>query len=326
MKAMSKFSSLIEHSIVLSVLQQVDMTSFVQNLSKVNKFVFAFGISPYLLNQKTNKFECSVLTLIYSFTYFMCISIALIYMIFAYYLADDYMFQSTFGILTLLQQATIMTIFYSIMFNLLRKRHDHANFLNNLIQLDSNLGKFYTNKIYGNELVSLYRQIIFVVCFNAVACIVNSIKDRNRMTNYEHVWNTVQFFQTISITLVAYYIRLFAMILNQRCIPIFEKLNSTVSDVRYAKNSRLLISEVMNCFEAFDEVMYLKKELSEIFGIQLLLNSAFDFMMLTFSVFGLLYFQAQNLTFLYYIFVYNGPHAIKCVLLVLALDTLANQV
>ncbi len=299
------------------------MPSFVQNLSKINKFVFVFGISPYLLNKKTNKFECSTLTLIYSFTYFMCISITISYMAFSYFLSDGRMLQSTFTILVLLQQATIMTIFYSIMFNLLRKRHDHANFLNSLIQLDLNLGKFYTNKIYGNELVSLHRQIIFVVCFNAVASIINSITDLNRKENYEHVWNAMQFFQTISITLIAYYIRLFAIILNQRCMAIFEKLNSTV---RCNNKSRLLISEVMNCFEAFDEVMYLKKDLSDIFGIQLLLNSAFDFIMLTISVFGLLYFQAENLTVLYYFCVHNGPHVLKCVLLVLALDTLANQV
>ncbi len=310
----------------MCILRPVDMTSFVQNLSKINKFVFVFGISPYLLNQKTNKFECSALTLIYSFTYFMCISIAILYIVFTYFLVDGQMFQSTYAILTLLQQATIMTIFYTIMFNLLRKRHDHANFLNSLVQLDSNLAKFCKNKNYGNEMVSTYRQIIFVVCFNAVACIVNSIIDRNRMANHEHWWNAVQFFQTISITLVAYYIRFFAIILNRRCVPIFQKLDSIAYDVRYAKNSRLLISETMNCFEAFDEVMYLKKDLSDIFGIQLLLNSAFDFMMLTISVYGLLYFQAENLTFLYYLVVYNGPHAIKCVLLVLALDTLANQV
>lgn len=301
--------------------------TFVQNLSKINKFVFLFGISPYLLNRKTNKFECSVYTLIYTFLYFLSISISITYMAFSYYLSDGQMLQSTFMILTLLQQATVMTIFYSTMLDLMLKRQKHANFLNSLVELDSILAKFCTNtNNCDSDLISLYRQSIFVVCFDAVVCIINSIVYVDQMQVFEHLWNTLQFFQNISLTMVGCYIRCFAIVLHHRCSPICKSLDAIGNDLRYTDNNQQRISDLMNCFEAFDEVMSLKKQLSSIFGIQLLLNSAFVFIILTISVYGLLYFQTKNLMILYYFVAYNLPHGIKCMLLVLALDTLANQV
>lgn len=247
-------------------------------------------------------------------------------MAFAHYLMDGQMFQSTFMILTLLQQATIMIIFYSTMVDLMLKRKKHANFLNSLVELDSNLAKFCTNTNCDNDLISLYRQSIFFVCFDAVVYIINSIINIDQMQSFEHLWNAVQFFQNISPTLVGYYIRCFAIVLHHRSSQICKSLDAIGNDLRYTDNKQQRISDLMNCFEAFDEVMSLKKQLSSIFGIQLLLNSAFVFIILTISVYALLYFQAKNLSILYYFVAYNLPHAIQCVLLVLALDTLANQV
>lgn len=300
---------------------------FLQNLSKINKLLFLFGISPYSLNQKSNNFECSAKTLIYTLVYCLTISITIIYMASVHFLSDGQMFQSTFLILTLLQQATIMIIFYSTMFDLMLNRQKHAKFLNSLVELDRNLERFYINANFDHDLISLHRQNIFVICFFSIVCIINSIIHRNRMQNFEHLWNTMLFFQTISLTLVGFYIRCLAVILYRRCSPIFEKIISYGNDLRDAIDNKERIPELMNCFEAFDEVMDLKKRLSNIFGTQLLLNSAFDFISLTISVYGLLYYQAQNLGILYYYFIaYNFPHIVKCVLLILALDTLANQV
>lgn len=300
--------------------------TFVENLSKINKFAFLFGISPCSLNRKSNKFECSAKTLLYTFCYFLAISIPIIYISFAYYLSDETMFQSMFMILSVLQQATVIIIFCSSMLDLMLKRQRRANFLNLLVELDSKLAKFDNNENRGNDLLALYQQNIFVVCFHATVCLTNSILHRNRMEQYEHAWNGIQFFQTASLTLAGYYIRNFAIILHHRCSPIFESLNSIGNDLRYTSHNENSVSELMNCFDAFDEVMNLKKQLSSIYGIQLLLNSAFDFIMLTISVYGMLYFQTQNFEILFYFSAYNLPHAIKCVLLVLALDTLANQV
>lgn len=300
--------------------------TFVQNLSKISKLVFFFGISPYSLNRKSNKFECSVHTLIYTFVYFLSISFALIYMAFAYYLTDGQMFQSTFMVLTLLQQATVMIIFYSTMLDLLLKRQKHANFLNSLVEMDSKLAKFCTKTNCDNDLLSLYRLNIFVVCFDGVVCLTNSILNIKQMRRFEHLWNVMQFFQNISLTMVGYYIRCFAIVLYHRCSPIFKRLDSIGNDLRYTDNNQERIVDLMNCFEAFDEIMNLKQQLSSIFGIQLLLNSAFDFIILTISVYALLYYQTKDFAILYYFVAYNLPHAIKCVLLVLALDTLANQV
>lgn len=303
--------------------------TFAQNLSKINKLVFVFGISPYLLNEKTNRFECSVRTLIYSFVYSLSISVTLQYMALSYYVATGEMFQSTFMILTLLQQATIMIIFYSTMLDLLLKREKHAKFLNNLVELNSNLTKFSTNHDGNNcdkELLSLHNYHILVIGFYASICTVSSIINRNVMQPFEHLWNALQFCQTMSLTMVGYYIRCFAIILHQSCSPIFKSLDSIGNDLRYTNNKNERITDLIECFEAFDEVMNLKKQLSSIFGIQLLLNSAFDFMILTISVYGLLYFNSKSIALLYYFIAYSLPHGIKCVLLVLALDTLANQV
>lgn len=239
------------------------------------------------------------------------------------------MLHSTFMILTLLQQTTIMIIFYSIMLDLTLKRQKHAKFLNSLVDLDSNLAKFNTisTEHCDKDLLSLHKQNILVVCVYATVCILHSISNRHVMQPVEHLWNALQFFQTTSIMLTGYYIRCFAIILHCRCTPVFKTLDSIRNHLRYTNNNNNeRIPDLIECFEAFDDVMNLKNQLSSIYGIQLLLNSAFDFIILTISVYGLLYFDTKSITVLYYFIAFNLPHAIKCVLLVLALDTLANQV
>ncbi|XP_037035878.1 uncharacterized protein LOC119074037 [Bradysia coprophila] len=215
------------------------------------------------------------------------------------------------------------------MLDLMLKRQKHVDLLNSLVQLDSNLRKVYTNnKNYGNNLLTMHRQIVFVVCFYAAVLIVTSTINWYQMAYFEHLWNLLQFFLIISITLVAYYVRCIAVILNHICLPIFERLDSIANDLRSPRNDhqKHIVSEVMDCFESFDDVMSLKNQLSSIFGIQLLLNSAFDFIILTISVYGLLYFQTKSLLFLYYVTFNNIPHIFKSVSLVLALDKLANQI
>lgn len=300
--------------------------TFVQSLSKISKLVFFFGISPYSFNQKTSKFECSTYSLIYTLVYFLSISIAKTYIALAFFVKGGEMLQSTFMILTLLQQTTVMIIFYSTMLDLMLKRRKHANFLNCLVELDASSARFCTNANGDNELSSLYKECVFIITFNCIVCITNSTFNLNQMQIFEHVWNAVELFQNISITMVAYYIRSFAIILHRRCSPIFTTLEAIGNDLRYNGHDRERLSDLMNCFEAFDEVMMLKKQLSDIYGLQLLFNSLFDFIILTLSVYGLLYFQTKNLTILFYFVAYNVPHGVKCVLLVLALDTLANQV
>lgn len=303
----------------------VDMT-FVQNLSKINKLVFLFGVSPFLLNRRTNKFECSIYTLTYTIIYFLSLSTALVYISIFHYVSEK-MFKTTSSILTLLQQATVMVIFNCMMMDLILKKGKHANFLNSLVKLKSNVTKLNRNGDSKNELSSTYKHVVFVICFNAIIYILTSISISHRRQILEHLWIVLQFFQSISIALVAYYMRCFVIVLHSTCTPIFNKLDSIGNDLRSTIGaSRQHISQLLTCFESFDEVMDLKAEFSEIFGIQLLLNSAFDFIMLTISVYGFLHAQVSNLIFLCYFSVFIVPIVVKCVLLVLALDTLANQV
>lgn len=299
--------------------------TFRLNLSKINNFVFFFGISPYSFNRDSDKFECSIKTLAYTFVYFLCISITILYIALNYFVNDGKMFQTTFMILTLLQQSTVMFIFYAAMLDLIVKRKKHVGFLNNLIDLDSNLTILNINT-NSDVLSTLHKQHFCIVFFYAAVYIINSTTNLDKMQSFEHVWNTMQFFQIMSLTMVGYYIRCFAIILHQRCKPIFERLNFIRRDMMLTNYKQERLAELMQCFGSFDEIMDLKNQLSNIYGVQLLLNSAFDFIMLTISVYGILYYQTQSAAVLYYFLAYNLPHAIKCVQLVLALDTLADQV
>jgi len=231
------------------------------------------------------------------------------------------MLHTTFTILLLLQNATVMIIFYVTIIDLMINRKMFANFLNNVVKLDANLAKLNVTTNSG-DLSSLHKQHMFIVFFYASVYLMKSIIYAHNMQRFEHIWNALLFFQTISLTMVGYYIRSFAIILTNRCKPILEHLDFILCNTN---DSRVLIVEIMKCLESFDEVMILKNELSNIFGVQLLLNSAFDFIMLTISVYGMIYF-IKDMENLYYFTAFNIPHAIKCILVVVALDTLAHQV
>lgn len=302
--------------------------TFTKSLSQISKLFYFFGISPYLLNQKSNKFECSAYTLTYTVVYFLSISFSLFYIAVEFYLWGGLMeqFTATFTFLTLFQQSIVMIISYATMLDLVVKRRMHATFLNNLIDIDVNLVKLNINNNSGNDLTSLHRQHIFVLFIYATIHVSNSIIHRSFMRNFEHCWNALQFFHTISLTMVGYYIRCFAIILHRRCKSVFEYIDIIRRELLMTNCNRERIAELMKGFESFDEIMNLKNQLSNMYGVQLLLNSAYDFIILTISVYGILYYQTQNSGILYYFATYNLPHAVNCVLLVLALDKLADQV
>lgn len=303
--------------------------SFGHNLSKISKFVFYFGISPFSFNKNTNKYECSIHTLIYTLSYFLLISITIIYL-FASYLSDGIRhflrFQTTFTSLTLLLQSTIMIMFFTTTINLMVKRQKHANFLNNLIELDSTLLKSNI-KTNSDDLLTLHKQHIFIAVYYSTVIVIDLIININEMQIFRHLlWSSLQILQNVSLAMVGYYIRCFAIILHHRCNPIFEYLDFIGNELLYTQYYHECLAKVMKGFELFDEVMDLKNQLSSIYGVQIFLNSAFDFIMLTISVYGILCYQTQNTFILYYFVMYNLPHAIHCILLVLALDTLADQV
>lgn len=268
-----------------------------------------------------------MLTAIYTFVYFLAISIPLIYIAIVYYLKDGQMFQNTFTVIYLLQYATVMIIFYSAMIDLMINRQMFVNFINHLVEVDSNLVKLNAGPNYSNDLSSLHKQHILVVFLYAAVHTTSSILDRDQMSLHLYVWNVLQFFQIMSLTLIGYYIRCFALILVHRCKLIFEYLD-LIRDNLLHTNCRQehLLEPIMKCFESFDDLMNLKKQLSKLFGVQLLLNSACDFIILTISVYGMIYFVKENTSMIFYFAAFNLPHGIKCVLLVVALDQLAEQV
>lgn len=113
----------------------IAIMSFCNNLSKINKLVFLFGIFPSTFNHKANKFECSIYGLTYTLIYFLSTSITIIYIAYDHHLKNGIgkMLQTTFSILIILQFVTVMDIFYSAMINLIVNRPMHANFLNSLV-------------------------------------------------------------------------------------------------------------------------------------------------------------------------------------------------
>ncbi len=299
------------------MLLPIAIMNFQNNLTNITNFVFVFGITPYKFNRKTNKFECSPFSLIYTVVYFVVISIGLVYVSIGYYLKNV----TTASILNILKFTTVMTIFNSILINLLLNRQKHAIFLNKLLKAGRNLTEL--NILLDHGCLLLHRQHIFLVCLSATFYIIDAIFEWNEMDLSGFAWYFLHFFQTSALTLVTYYIRCIATALYQACIGVLKYMDNKIHDDR----TKLKIDGLMQCFKAFDELTYLKKQLSSIFGIQLLLSSAFDFIIVTISVYELLYyakpFQLKNL---FYFAVYSLPHIIKCVLLVEALETLADQV
>lgn len=302
--------------------------TFTKKLTQISKLLFFFGISPYFFNQKSNKFECSIVTIIYTCAYSLSISFAIIYILFTYYLEEEVarLLSTTFKTIGLLQQSTIIIISCLTLFDLIVKRKMHAGFLNDLIELDTNLAKLkMKSNRRSSDLSSLRVQQIAIIFVYAIIYFINSIMYLNFVKWFEHVWNALQFFQTISLTLVGYYIRCLATILYHRCEPILHHLDLVRTQFSYNNYSQGLIAELIKDFKLFDEIMNLKNQLSNIFGLQLLLNTTLNFVILTISVYGILYYHTQS-GILYFFVTSYLCHTINCVLLVTTLDTLSDQV
>lgn len=163
--------------------------SFGLNLSKISKFVFLFGISPFSFNKKSNKFECSLHTFAYTLCYFLFVSIAII-LLFIHELSDQITYllrlETTFTILSLLQQSTIMIIFITTSIDLMVKREKHANFLNNLIELDSNLLKLNIKSNNG-DLSTLQKQNFFIVFYFVTIVAIDFIRNTYQMEFFQHL-------------------------------------------------------------------------------------------------------------------------------------------
>lgn len=299
--------------------------TFMVSLSKMNKLTFILGISPYLLYQKSNKFESSAYTLLYTLTYFLSVSLSLIFIAFSYYMNES-SFQSTFVTITFLQQAAAMTLFYCVMINLLRNSKKHANFLNDLVHLDKGFTEFCTNNMSGKSELT-YRSLVLLPCFNFVVLVTNLYLNRGHLQLFEYVWNTLIFLESTTISLIAYYVRCLAAVLISKSTLIFQRVDLILLELKDSNvNQQHCRSKLTTCFEAFDDIVDLKTKFSDIFGIQLLLNAAYDFLIITVSAYGFAYFDLKSPMFLYYIVAYTLPLVVKCVLLVHTLDSLANQV
>lgn len=297
--------------------------SFRDNFSKITNFVFVFGISPHKFNRKANKFECTAFSLAYSLIYFFIISFPLIYGSIGHHLKDG----TTASILSIIKFSTVMTIFYLTMINLLLNRHTHANYLNQLLKVASNLAELNIKLDYGFLLFVHWQHICFVILSAAFYAIDVVILRRELLTTYG-TWYTFHFFQSTTLAMVTFYIRCLAIVLYRSGKSILEHLDNKVrNDLAWNKWNEDKLVDLMNCFKAFDELAYLKKQLSELFGILLLLTSAVDFIIVTIAVYELLYYarpmQALNL---YYFAAFSLPHVMKSVLLVETLDILAEQV
>lgn len=296
---------------------------FRRNLAKITTFLFLFGISPYKLNCKTNRFQCSAHTVIYTVVYFLTTSIGLIYFSYGLQINDV----STYCILTFLNYAVTIAIFYSTLINLMLNRKAHANFLNKLLDVDCKLIKLNVS-LDHNNLSFLHRQHIFVAFSLATFCIFDSVIQIDRMSLAEHAFYSLYYFLNITITLIGYYVRCIANILTEGYKRVFEFINVNLrNDLLRIKCKQKTIDELVNCMKILDDLTNLKKEISQIFGVLLLLTSAFDFITVTIAAYKLIYYSKGVDTAVWCYFVaYHVPNVIKCVLLAEALNTLAEQV
>lgn len=309
----------------VSVVVRVNCVAmtFEQNLSKIIKVLLLFGISPYFFNEKSKKFECSKCASLYTLFYFLMNFLAITYLTVVHFSYGG----DVFSILALLKNATVTITFCSVMLDLVLNCQKYANYLNSLIQLDTKLGKLINVNCHTTHLMPM--QIGVIVCFFLTGFLLDLIIYRDEMEKFQHAWNVTCFFQGISITLMACYVRCLAIILHRRSVGIIDRLDSIGHDLQFPVgiNEQKVSERIRACVDAFDDLMTLKNQLSDIFGVQLFLMSTFDFIILTISVYCLLYFfHYQNFQLLFYWFAFNVPHAIKCVLVVSALDKLANQV
>ncbi len=297
--------------------------NFNYNLAKVTNFIFVFGITPYKFNRNTNRFECSSFSWTYTVVYFVVISVGLTYVSFGHHLKNG----TTASILNILKFTSVLLIFNSILINLLLNRQKHSNFLNKLLKADCNLTELNI-KLDHEYLLLLHRQHIFVVFLSAIFYIIDAIFEWNRLNYSDCVWCFLHFFQTSALMLVTYYIRYIATVLYQACQGILKYMDNNIrNELERTQCNQDKIDELMQCFKAFDELTHLKKQLSDTYGVLLLLTSAVDFVTVTISVYGLLYYSRPlKIINLCYFAAYSLPQIIKCVLLVEALETLADQV
>lgn len=297
--------------------------NFYNSLSKIAFFLFLFGLCPFILNRKTNKFECTACTLAYTVVYYTSVSVARLYCSYDYLASDD----ATNSILSFFKFIVVLALFISTLVNLMVNAQNHSNFFNKLLDIELVLAKFNVRLDHGH-LRSQHMEHILIVVFYALIYAIEFIVKTGEATLSAQIWYTLQFFENTTLTLVGYYIRCIAITLSTGCRGVVEYIDVHLRhDLLLPTCKSESIVELLNSLKAFDDLMQMKKQISETFGILLLFTTSFDFIVVTIAIFKVIDYST-NIQFEIWIYflTYHLPHIIQCVLLTEALNTLAEQV
>lgn len=304
---------------------------------KAYKFLFnlyfLLGVCPFRVNLTKKSVECTLLSWGYSVILYFSMSYSVFYSGLCTVMHEDFIETCSSGTCNyaLVIQSLIIFVFFVISsLHTIVYRFSHALFLNGIVELEESVMKHFNIEILPNALIRkiVIRNSLFVTMYfllNISAIYGLEINQNNIVTIYHYFFA----FEVIIISLTVVHVIAICSILKECSELLLIEIRQLIQEVSSKNNDQTI--KVYQVFHFLDNINELKIKMCDAFGFRLLINQAMDFVLLTVAVY---YFILVNLPIhfqfhwmqLYFAIVYIVPVIVKNFALVVATDTLGNQV
>ncbi len=279
------------------------------------------------LNKAKTEVVSTYVELLYISVYTIAITLAMgFFGYFVYFIHGfDRIIQDTASISGHSQTVFVIIIFYATIIVALCHKKAQSKYFNRVQAFDEKLtGKLKIDIENANILSWMVYQHLFVIVAELSFYIIGQLLEG--FTVYSFTFHFFLGFMILTITLAALHVRNCGILLAKRFKVLHNKLDRITDSPSL---STVQCEELLNVFDFVEDLFVLKHKFGKAFGMQLLLNSAFDFIYLTIAIYYVLMSLVQ-LGFewkeVYKFMAFSLTHIVKNVMIVFVMENLAGQV
>lgn len=306
--------------------------SFLHHLKFVLRILFIFSLRPFIYSEKQNQIKCNLASTIYIAIFIFIFSFFIALLSYYGFFENDFAarISGTYNITETLQISLITFIYYATAIVAIRQRHEHAKLLNAISTVDQKLiaCENITNQQQHQQeqQYESFRRSIGTICTFFVTNVLGYFIWQQNKTIIRAIFYALYTWQMTTLVFTTVYMRyLGVLLLNRfRRVGVMFRWEINHVDLKKWKSQRMAM-----LFNLFEELNCCKKQYGRTFGLQFLLNSVFDLILLTVGGYttslviwrrGLLFSEFSYIVF------YLMPHVLKNIFLIYVVDGLANQV
>lgn len=288
--------------------------------------LYIFGIACFSIHHKTttnNTFQlynCDLKSFLYNLS---ILPIFITTLCLTFYFQHNFTILNTIGLAINAELLLMIFSYIILMIVLMKNRHIHAEFLNEIARIDWKLKNTFkiTSAIEIDKRLIIENYVLIGI-YSIV--ILNAGMDRYKLGAIDTIAHGCSFVIFITFTLIVLHIR--------SCV---NQLKVRLRSVRWWNEQRFASEHIYVVIEFIEFFGQVKLELEKCFGISILINLLLDFVVFTVTIFFLLQnmiyeneivFQFNNYVRISALIAFIVPPLIKCVLLAVALDSFSKEV